>query len=436
MHTVAVMLKRFLILTTGVMVGLLLAAGAMRLALAWSLWPNRDLDKAGAAVREVFKLVNENYVDPARVSPDRLAREAIHGLMAALDPHSEFLEEKVLARFEDDLNGEFGGIGIQVESRENRIVVIAPIAGTPAERAGVQRADEIVTVNGVELRASAGFDDVIARLRGKPGSTVRLEIFRPGLQRQLEFNLVREVIKQLSVREVQVMEGHIGYLHLADFSARTGAEFSRALNGLLRQGVTSLVLDLRNNPGGLLEAAVEVAEPFFRSQELIVYTLGRKPDSREELRAEWVGEPVTLPMVVLINAGTASAAEVVTGALKDTGRAVIVGERSFGKGSVQSLFRLRNGTGLRLTTAVYFTPGGVNIHEQGITPHIEVVMTPEEDNTLRLQRSRRDVADPREFATRFGFTPIEDRQLQTALEVLKAADRFTARASAGDASRP
>jgi len=229
------------------------------------------------------------------------------------------------------------------------------------------------------------------------------------------------------VRDVRVMADGIGYIQLSEFSEHTTEEFDRALDSLLKQEVTSLVLDLRNNPGGLLDAAVEVAEPFFRKGELIVYTQGRRPKDREDFRAETDGEPLTLTMAVLINAGSASAAEIVAGALKDTGRAVIVGERSFGKGSVQSIFKLKNGEGLRLTTARYYTPSGVTIHEKGIEPQIEVVMTPEEDDQLRLQRSRSDLSDPKEFAARFGFTPIEDRQLQAAIEVLKGVNVLAGR---------
>ncbi len=429
MHTVAGMLKRILTVVVGTTLGLLLAAGALRLSLAWGWWPNRDLDRASDAVRDVMKLVREEYVDPKLADYPRLAREAMHGMVETLDPHSEFLEQSDLARFEEELDGEFGGVGIQVEARNDRVVVIAPMAGTPAERAGILRGDEIAAVDGEELRTSQGMDTVVDRLRGKPGSTVRLGIYRPGTQKKHEFTLVRELIKQQSVREVSVLEGRIGYIQLADFSAQTGEEFRAALDRVLREGVDSLILDLRNNPGGLLEAAVEVAEPFFRTDELIVYTQGNTADRREEFRGVLDGDPVSLPLVVLINAGTASAAEVVTGALKDTGRAVIVGERSFGKGSVQSLFKLRNGEGVRLTTAHYYTPGGTSIHEKGIAPQIEVVMSPEEDHRLRLQRNRRDVIDPKEFNERFGFAPIEDRQLQAGLDVLRAAEVLDRRAS-------
>nr|MBP7140473.1 S41 family peptidase [Opitutaceae bacterium] len=181
----------------------------------------------------------------------------------------------------------------------------------------------------------------------------------------------------------------------------------------------ALVIDLRNNPGGLLDAAVEVAEPFFKKDELIVYTQGRDPRDREDFKGESDDPPLTVPLAVLINAGSASAAEIVAGALRDTHKGVIVGERSFGKGSVQTIFNLKNGEGLRLTTARYYTPSGVTIHEKGIEPNVEIVMSPEEDRQLRIQRVRSDVQNATDFKERFGFEPIQDRQLDTALEVIQ-----------------
>jgi carboxyl-terminal processing protease len=367
-------------------------------------------------------------VDPKAAGHDQLARQAIHGMVESLDPHSEFLESRDYSELEEELSGDFSGIGVQVELRKGRVVVIAPIADTPGERAGIRRGDELVSINGRALEKSVTMDSVVDLLRGKPGTRVELELFRPGTQKNLRLSLVREVIKLKSVREVRVLPGRTGYIQLSEFSEHTGDEFGDALDRLLKEGIVSLVIDLRNNPGGLLDAAVDVAGQFFKKGELIVSTQGRRPADREEFRAEADIEPLTLPVAVLINSGTASAGEVVTGALKDTGRAVIVGERSFGKGSVQSIFKLKNGEGMRLTTARYYTPGGVSIHEKGIAPNAEVVLTPEEDSQLRVQLLRTDIADPQEFKERFGFAPIADRQLQAALDVLTGICRLNERA--------
>jgi carboxyl-terminal processing protease len=276
-------------------------------------------------------------------------------------------------------------------------------------------------VNGKSFGKDITLDDVVDRLRGKAHTTVTVDVFRPRTNRKFQVTITRDVIELASVEGVRVLPGHTGYIRIADFSDHTGEEFGKALDKLLDEGIDSLVLDLRNNPGGLLDAAVDVANPFFRKGEMIVYTRGRKPEDAEDYRAEGDGDPLELPMAVLINAGTASAAEVVTGALKDTGRAVIVGERSFGKGSVQSILKLKNGEGLRLTTAKYFTPAGVSIHEKGIEPQVQVVLSAEEDSKLRVQQARADITDPAEFKERFGFAPIADRQLAAALDVLKSA---------------
>lgn len=429
MPTVIRMFKRILMLGAGVALGVALSVAGMRLAAAWNLFPSRELSKSSAYVREVMRLVNENYVDEKAATYDALAKNAIHGLVESLDPHSEYLEASDNEEFEEDLTGEFGGVGLQVETRQNRIVVIAPLAGTPGERAGIQRGDEIVSIDGKSVDSSASIDSVVARLRGKPKTKVAVGLFRPGSRETINVSLIREVIRIESVRDVRIIGDGVGYVQLTEFSEHTAEQFSHALDQLLRSGANSLIIDLRNNPGGLLDAAVEVAEPFFRKGELIVYTEGRKRTDHEEYRAELDGDPITLPIAVLINSGSASAAEIVTGALKDTGRAIVVGERSFGKGSVQSVFKLNNGEGLRLTTARYFTPAGVSIHEKGIAPHVEVVMTPEEDTKLARQRSRSDVTDRREFEARFGFAPVADRQLDAALAALKALHVFEQRAT-------
>lgn len=421
MATVAPMFKRILVLGAGVALGILLSFGGLRVAAAWKLFPNRDLSRSSGYVRDVMRLVNENYVDEKAVSHEQLARNAIHGMVEVLDPHSEFLEAKDNREFEEDLTGEFGGIGIQVEARQGRVVVIAPMAGTPGERAGIRRGDEIVSIDGKPVEAGLNSDGVVSRLRGEPKTRVALGLFRPATQETLTLSLVREVIQIVSVREVRVIGDGIGLVQVTEFSDHTAEQFGRALEQLVREGIHSLIIDLRDNPGGLLDAAVEVAEPFFRKDELIVFTRGRKPGDREDFKARSDGEPLRLPMAVLINAGSASAAEIVTGALKDTGRAVIVGERSFGKGSVQSVFQLEKGEGLRLTTARYYTPNGTSIHEKGIEPHVEVVMTPDEDEKLARQRSRPDLVEPGQMRERFGFEPVVDRQLEAAVAVLSGA---------------
>jgi carboxyl-terminal processing protease len=212
--------------------------------------------------------------------------------------------------------------------------------------------------------------------------------------------------------------GGLGYLQVTQFSERTGREFREALANLEKQGLRGLVIDLRNNPGGLLDAAIDVCNEFFEDGELIVYTQGRTPESRENYYADNGHARRAYPIAILVNGGTASAAEIVAGAMKDTKRAVIVGEKSFGKGSVQSIIELQNGEGLRLTTARYYTPSGITIHEKGILPQVELEVSADDESKIRLQQSRPDLNAPAEFSERFGFQQIEDVQLNAAEEVL------------------
>lgn len=438
MYTVTRMRKRILArlgrpaatLAAGALLGVLFFPAMLRMGFLWGLLPNRDLNQASSYLREVMRTVNENYVDPAAVRYDALAKSAIHGMVDNLDPHSEFLESKDNEELEQDLSGEFGGVGVQVDLYKGSIVVIAPAAGGPADRAGIRGGDQIVSIDGQALGSGVSMDDVVSKLRGKPGTRVRLGILRRSGGRRFEVAITRETIRQDSVPDARVLDGDIGYIQVTEFSDHTGEQFIDALNTLLKQGIDALVIDLRNNPGGLLDAAVEVAEPFFRKGELVVYTQGRTASDREDYRAETDQEPLDIPVAVLINAGTASAAEIVTGALKDTGRAVVVGERSFGKGSVQDIFKLKGGEALRLTTARYYTPSGVSIHEKGIEPQVDVVLTADEDFRLSQQLSRPDLSSPKDFEARFGVAPIPDRQLQAALDVLRGVEVLEAQAAA------
>ena len=426
------MLKRILIVLAGAACGILLATAVTRWRPAWNLWPNRDLARDTAYFRKVLDLVAQNYVRPQDADYDRLTLAALEGMLKSLDPHSEFMRAPAYRELKEEMDGRFGGIGVQVERRDGRVTVIAPIADTPGERAGIQRGDQIVKVDGESIE-KLGMDGVVDRLRGRPGTKVVVTLFRPSNKQTLDVRITREVIRVESVRDPHMLGDGIGYIQLVQFSEHSGAEFKKALEQLRSQGARALVLDLRNNPGGLLDAAVDVAEPFFRPGELVVYTQGRTPDSRQDLRAGAGAADLRLPIAVLVNAGTASAAEVVTGALKDTGRAVVVGERTFGKGSVQTVFQLQNGEAMRLTTALYYTPGGISIQEKGIEPQISVPVSLDDEAKLRLQRLRRDLTDPKDFAARFGFEPIADQPLQTAIDVLKGTALFDQRSHAAAA---
>lgn len=362
-------------------------------------------------------MVHDKYVDPDDVDYEELTQAALQGMLRSLDPHSELLVQSKYEDLQSQTRQEFGGIGIQIERRDERITVIAPIAGTPGERAGIMPGDQIIKVDDIGTE-DAAIDKIVELLRGAPGEKVQLTLNRPQTGEVLEKTIVREVIQIDSVRNEHLIDGKIGYVQITQFGDRTGSELVAALDSLEEQGMRGLIIDLRNNPGGLLTASVEVAQPFFERNELVVYTQGRDESSRYEIRAGRNGKERNYPIAVLINSGSASASEIVAGALQDTKRAVIVGETSFGKGSVQSIYPLRNESALRLTTAKYYTPSGKVIHERGVIPDIVVELPLEDEVKLRVQRNRPGLDDPEEFLLRFGFEPIEDRQLQAAIQAL------------------
>lgn len=402
-------------------VGSLLAMGLLQLIQILGLLGNRDSARSAEYYREVMELVQERYVDADRVAPSELTREALRGMLRSLDPHSDFLPAPDYDHLQEDIDSQFGGIGVQIEFREGFVVVIAPIAGTPGERAGILRGDRVVEVDG-ESMVGASMNEVVAEMRGAPGTTVEVTFVREGEDDPVSFSIVREVIKVESVTDAMMLDASIGYLRIAQFSEPTAQEFRAAVTQLRTEGMASLIIDVRNNPGGLLTAAREVLEPFFAPGELMVYTEGRAPEDREEFRSGNQEAVWDFPVVVIINSGSASAAEILAGALKDTGKAWVVGETSFGKGSVQSLIRLPNGEGLRLTTARYYTPSGITVHDVGVVPHEEIVMSPEDDLNVALQRSRRDLVSPEVFEQRFGFAPVPDLQLQAAQAHLKSEE--------------
>jgi carboxyl-terminal processing protease len=410
------MLKRCLLIVLAVIAGYGAAQFAARSG-APSWWPDRERDRNVKYFREVLQLVKENYVGDAPPGYDELTRTALDGLLGQLDPHSQFLRADAYQETEEEMSNAFGGVGIQVETRDNQIVIITTIAGTPAERAGLRRGDRLLKVDGKSVE-NPTVEKTVRLVRGEPDSLVTLTVYRPGTKQTLDFPIKRARIRLDSVRNATMRPGGLGYLQVTQFSERTGKEFRTALASLEKQGMRGLVIDLRNNPGGLLDAAIDVCNEFFEDGELIVYTQGRTPESRENFHADNGHVKRSYPVAILVNGGTASAAEIVSGAMKDTRRAVIVGEKTFGKGSVQSIIELQNGEGLRLTTARYYTPSGVTIHEKGIQPHVEVEISADDEGKIRLQQSRPDLTAPVEFNERFGFQQIEDIQLNAAEEVL------------------
>jgi len=410
------MRKNFLVIIAAVLAGYGIAQFAAHSG-APSWWPDRERDRNVRYYREVMQLVKENYVGDAPAGYKDLTRFALSGMVSSLDPHSEFMLADAFQETEEELSNAFGGVGMQVEQRDGQILVVAPIAGTPAERAGMRRGDRLVKIDGKTIE-NPTVEKTVRLVRGEPDSEVTITVYRASQTRTIDFKLKRERIRLESVQNVEIRSDGIGFLQITQFSDRTGEEFADALKRLEKQGLRALVIDLRNNPGGVLDAAVEVCNQFFDRDELIVYTQGRTPDTRENFRAQGGHAPRTYPVAILVNGGTASAAEIVSGAMKDTDRAVIVGEKTFGKGSVQSVLELQDGEGLRLTTARYYTPSGITIHEKGISPQIEVEISADDDGKIRLQQSRPDLTVPADFSERFGFQRIDDVQLDAAEETL------------------
>ena len=315
---------------------------------------------------EVLTQVQKNYVDETKVKD--LVQGAIRGMLATLDPHSAYMTAEMYKEMQVETKGEFGGVGIQIGVKDNRLTVIAPIDGTPAQRAGIKAGDYIAKVND-EPTKDLSLMDAVQKMRGPKGTKVTLTIQREGTPDPILFTLVRDTIKIESVKS-KVLD-NIGYVKLTQFQEATGRDLAKVLKQFKEQKIQSTILDLRNNPGGLLTAAVEVSEQFLPNGKLVVYTKGRE-SKKDEWFAKGKDQLEDSPMIVLVNEGSASASEIVAGALQDYGRAVVVGTTSFGKGSVQTILPLGDGSGLRLTTAKYYTPKGRSIQSTGITPDIVV----------------------------------------------------------------
>jgi len=380
---------------------------------------------------EILSLVQSNYVD--EVQSKELVYGAIKGMLETLDPHTSFMTPEAFREMQVETHGSFGGLGIEITVKDRLLTVVAPIEGTPADRAGIQPGDRIVRIEG-QVTKDMTLMEAVRKLRGPKGSKVTISILREGQPEPFDVTLVREVIEIRSVRHKELGDG-IYYIRVSSFQDRTTRDLERAAEQLRKLGTSALILDLRNDPGGLLNQAVSVSEMFLDKGQLIVYTQGRSKNQDLRFTADPSNTFPKLPMVVLVNGGSASASEIVAGALQDWKRAVLLGTKTFGKGSVQTVIPLSDGSGLRLTTAKYFTPKGRSIHGTGITPDIVVELPRPETVQRRPERPDQTAAPaerPREqrigdqegenveIGRRDVVNVEKDVQLQRAMELLKA----------------
>lgn len=367
-------------------------------------------------------VIQSDYAE--EIKPKDLIYGALKGMLSSLDAHSQFLDPDTYNELKVDTEGKFGGLGIEITIKDGLLTVVTPIEDTPAWKAGLKSNDRIVKINH-ELTRDITLTDAVKKLRGKPGEAVNLTILRESENKVLEFRITRDIIKIQDIKGAKILPDNIGYIRLVEFRENTPHNIKVALENLKKQGMKALILDLRNNPGGLLDAAVRVAENFIENGKLIVYTKGRLPEQNKEYLSATAQPLLDLPMVVMINEGSASGSEIVTGCLQDYKRAIILGTKSFGKGSVQEIVPLSDGSALKLTTSKYFTPLGRQIHEKGLTPDILV-----EETKLELARAPdEETKKPQDI-----FKQLEkkeekkeespdyksDNQLLRAMEVLKA----------------
>ncbi len=368
-----------------------------------------------------LQLIRREYVEGEQISYRDLTYNALRGMLSALDPHSQFMAPEDFAEMQDDTRDQFGGLGIRVEMRNGMVTIVSPMEDTPGAKAGLLPGDQIIEIdNTTTERMQLG--EAVKLLRGKPGEPVVLRIFRPSTKEVKRVEIVRAIIRVASVQDAHFLDAaqagdfKIGYVRITQFNEPTAAELRKKLDKLIAGGMQALVLDLRNNPGGLLNSAVDVCAEFLPPNELVVYTEGRSPSQKRLYRTARDYKARTFfPLAVLINGGSASASEIVAGALKDLNRAIVVGETSFGKGSVQSVLALNDDSALRLTTAKYYTPSKQVIHEKGITPTILATMTIEQERAMMARRND-ELLSPEQQEI---ISKIRDPQLDRAVDSLK-----------------
>jgi carboxyl-terminal processing protease len=387
----------------------------------------------------VMEKVRKDYVDGKNVKYQDLVYGALKGMISTLDPHSEFMEPEKYKELQNDTQGAFGGLGIVISMKENFITVVAPMEDSPGFKAGIMSGDRIIKIDGKSTE-KISLQDAVKNLRGEPGTEVKISILRPSSGHVKDYTLTRAIINLDMVKDINgkkqfpLGENKIGYIRLVQFGEKTTTELEAALKKLKDQGMQALVLDLRWNPGGLLEQAVDVCSKFLPRGSLVVSTEGRNRAQNHVYKVQGRGDELSnMPMVVLVNLGSASASEIVAGCLQDSKRAIVLGEKTFGKGSVQSIIPLApmpDGTpALRLTTAKYYTPSHKVIHEEGISPDILVPLSDEQERDIQMKQAPGGIQTLEE-KDRERVLNSRDPQLDRAMDLLKGITLFTGRAPA------
>jgi carboxyl-terminal processing protease len=389
-----------------------------------------DRSKKNETYKELDLFADALAFIQMQYADDTIPKDLIYGAMAGmldrLDPHSQFLTPEEYDELKVETEGRFGGIGIEITVKDRLVTVITPIEGTPAWEAGLKPNDRIVKIDDIVIK-NFTLNEAVKKLRGKPGTEVNVVIWREKENKLHSYKIKRAIIAIKDIKEAKMLEDHIAYLKLVEFREDTPQELDRALKDLKKQGMDSLVLDLRNNPGGLLDMAIATSEMFLPKGAFIVSIKGRDVKQNADHKANLKTPYVDIPLVLLVNEGSASGSEIVAGALQDNQRAIILGARTFGKGSVQTVFPLRDGSALKLTTSRYFTPKGTSIHDKGIAPDI-IVESKEPVNVAKGAES-----EEKAKALDMIFEGVEDKKLKSEpalqlLEELHISDPALARA--------
>ncbi len=370
-----------------------------------------------------MQIIRENYVDPSKVSYEDLIEGALEGMLHRLDPHCEFMGRQLFEDMQREQSDSSDGVGITISLKQNILTIITVREDGPAAKVGILAGDQIVRIKDV-LADNLGVAETIRLLKGKAGEAIRLTVRRPGTKQFLDFNIVRETLQDSSIHDVMLIHDKlaagykIGYARIEQFTQATAKDLSVALDKLEAEGMTAFILDLRNNPGGLLDSSIAVCGEFLPEDTLVVTTEGRigaenPPPYRTPKRKGKAAR--TYPMAVLINQGSASAAEITAGVMQDLRRAIIIGTTSFGKGSVQTILPMKNGTAMRLTTAKYYTPSHRTIHEQGVTPNITSTLTTDEEIKIARWRNSHGTGE----AAALELADLGDHQFERAVDALK-----------------